>query len=210
MSGSCRTKLWVGAATARHLWPGACHQSTELQGRFCRWRLRSPIKRVSSGTQSGAGRSIMARAHASSVINAPIEQVWNRIRDFDGMPKWHPGIAQSKIEGGKPSDQVGCVRVLTLQDGASIREQLLEMSDLGHHYSYTILNRRCRSRTTGRPCVCAGSPTATAPSPSGPAVSTRTPRRNGPRWRIFSATRCIRAASTRSTNTLAVDRRRAR
>ena len=31
------------------------------------------------------------------------------------------------------------MRVLTLQDGASIREQLLEMSDLGHHYSYTIL-----------------------------------------------------------------------
>ena len=81
----------------------------------------------------------MARAHASSVIDAPIEQVWNRIRDFDGMPKWHPGIAQSKVEGGKPSDQVGCVRVLTLQDGAAIREQLLEMSDLGHHYSYSIL-----------------------------------------------------------------------
>ena len=81
----------------------------------------------------------MARAHASSVIDAPIEQVWNRICDFDGLPKWHPGIAQSKVEGGKPSDQVGCVRVLTLQDGAAIREQLLEMSDLGHHYSYAIL-----------------------------------------------------------------------
>jgi hypothetical protein len=73
------------------------------------------------------------------VINAPIEQVWNRIRDFDGLPNWHPGIATSNVEGGKPSDQVGCVRVLTLQNGAVIREQLLEMSDLGHHYSYSIL-----------------------------------------------------------------------
>jgi hypothetical protein len=81
----------------------------------------------------------MARAHASSVIGAPIEQVWNRIRDFNGLSKWHPGIAKSEVEGGKPSDQVGCVRVLTLQDGAVIREQLLEMSDLGHHYSYSIL-----------------------------------------------------------------------
>ena len=81
----------------------------------------------------------MARAHASSVIDAPIEQVWNRIRDFDGLPNWHPGVATSKIEGGQPSDQVGCVRVLTLQDGAPIRERLLEMSDLGHHYSYSIL-----------------------------------------------------------------------
>jgi hypothetical protein len=81
----------------------------------------------------------MARAHASSVINAPIEQVWNRIRDFNGLPKWHPAVAKSEVEGGKPADQVGCVRVLTLQDGAGIREQLLEMSDLGHHYSYSIL-----------------------------------------------------------------------
>jgi hypothetical protein len=90
-------------------------------------------------SQSGSGRSIMARAHASSVIDVPIEQVWSRIRDFDGQPNWHPGIAKSNVEGGKPSDQVGCVRVLTLQNGAVIREQLLEMSDLGHHYSYSIL-----------------------------------------------------------------------
>jgi hypothetical protein len=81
----------------------------------------------------------MARAHASSVINAPVEKVWNRIRDFNGLASWHPGIAKSAIEGGNPSDQVGCVRALTLQDGGTIREQLLEMSDLGHHYSYSIL-----------------------------------------------------------------------
>ena len=81
----------------------------------------------------------MARAHASSVINAPIEQVWVRIRDFNGLPNWHPGVAKSVIEGGTPSDQVGSVRVLTLQNGAAIRERLLEMSDLGHHYSYAIL-----------------------------------------------------------------------
>ena len=82
----------------------------------------------------------MARAHASSVINAPIEQVWKRIRDFNALPEWNPGIAKSTIEGGRPSDQVGCVRVLTLHDGGVIREQLLEMSDLGHHYSYSILD----------------------------------------------------------------------
>ncbi len=82
----------------------------------------------------------MARAHASSVINAPIEQVWARIRDFNGMPKWHPGIAKSEIVGSQPSDQVGCVRVLTLGNGAVVRERLLELSDMGHHYSYTILD----------------------------------------------------------------------
>lgn len=81
----------------------------------------------------------MARAHASSVINAPIDQVWAHIRDFNGLEVWHPGIAKSEIEGGGPSDRIGCVRKLTLQDGGVIRERLLEMSDLGHHYSYSIL-----------------------------------------------------------------------
>jgi hypothetical protein len=82
---------------------------------------------------------MMARAHASSVINAPIDQVWRRIRDYTGLPGWHPGVAKSEIEGGEPANQPGCVRVLTLGNGAVIRERLLEMSDLGHHYSYAIL-----------------------------------------------------------------------
>jgi uncharacterized protein YndB with AHSA1/START domain len=81
----------------------------------------------------------MARAHASSVIDAPIDQVWRRIRDYNGLPGWHPGVARSEIEGGEPANQPGCVRVLTLGNGAVIRERLLEMSDLGHHYSYAIL-----------------------------------------------------------------------
>jgi hypothetical protein len=81
----------------------------------------------------------MARAYASSVINAPIEKVWNRIRDFNGLANWHPAVAKSEIEGGNPSDQIGCVRKFSLQDGGVIRERLIEMSDLGHHYSYAIL-----------------------------------------------------------------------
>lgn len=81
----------------------------------------------------------MARAHASSVINAPIEQVWARIRDFNALPNWNPGVASSVIEDGGPSDRVGCIRRLELKGGGTIREQLLELSDLGHHYSYSIL-----------------------------------------------------------------------
>jgi hypothetical protein len=81
----------------------------------------------------------MARAHASSVINAPIEQVWAHIRDFRALDDWHPGIRSSVIEDGGPSDRVGCIRRMELEGGGVIREQLLELSDLGHHYSYSIL-----------------------------------------------------------------------
>ena len=62
----------------------------------------------------------MARAHASSVINAPIEKVWARIRDFNGLANWHPGIAKSTIEGGKPSDS-GRLRARPDHAGAAAR-----------------------------------------------------------------------------------------
>ncbi len=52
----------------------------------------------------------MARVFVSSVIDAPAAKVWERIRDFNGLPKWHPRIRDSRIENGEPSDRIGCVR----------------------------------------------------------------------------------------------------
>ena len=56
------------------------------------------------------------------------------------MPSWHPLIAQSRIETGAPSDQIGCVRNFSLTDGARIREQLLSLSDREYEFSYRILD----------------------------------------------------------------------
>ena len=41
----------------------------------------------------------------SSVIDAPIEKVWARIRDFNGLPGWHPRMVESEIEDGKNGDR---------------------------------------------------------------------------------------------------------
>ena len=71
----------------------------------------------------------MARVFVSSVINAPTDQVWDRIRDFNGLPKWHPRIRDSRIEDALPSDKVGCIRNFNLQNGDNIRERLLGLSD---------------------------------------------------------------------------------
>ena len=71
----------------------------------------------------------MPKAYASSVIDAPASAVWAVIRDFNGLPDWHPAIAVSEIEDGRASDQVGAVRSFTLHDGAHIRERLLGLSD---------------------------------------------------------------------------------
>jgi len=79
------------------------------------------------------------RIFTSSVLNAPVEDVWAKIRDFNGLPDWHPAIAESRIEDDLPSDQVGCIRNFNLQDGGNIREQLLALSDSDHSCTYSIL-----------------------------------------------------------------------
>lgn len=81
----------------------------------------------------------MIRVYTSSVIDAAAEAVWALIRDFNGLPKWHPGIAESRIEGNWASDRVGCIRNFRLKDGGTIREQLLALSDFDLQCVYSIL-----------------------------------------------------------------------
>jgi hypothetical protein len=83
----------------------------------------------------------MTRIFVSAVIDAPIEKVWAQVRDFNNLPDWHPKFSRSHIEGGLPSDQVGCVRNFDIAGGGgTIRERLLELSDLEHSFRYCILS----------------------------------------------------------------------
>lgn len=81
----------------------------------------------------------MARVYVSTVINASAEAVWDRVRDFNGLPKWHPRIRDSRIEDALPADKIGCIRNFNLQNGDNIREQLVGLSDYDLFFSYTIL-----------------------------------------------------------------------
>jgi hypothetical protein len=81
----------------------------------------------------------MAKVYKSSIINAPADKVWSIVRDFNALPKWTPFVAKSEIEGGLPSDKVGCIRNFVLKDGGVIREQLLTLSDRDMSCTYSIL-----------------------------------------------------------------------
>ena len=81
----------------------------------------------------------MPRVKRSTVIDEPIEVVWEAIRDFNGHDRWHPAVASSQIERGRPSDMVGCVRSFRLEDGSALREQLLALSDLETTFTYCLL-----------------------------------------------------------------------
>ncbi len=81
----------------------------------------------------------MARVFVSTVIGATPDKVWARLRDFNGLPTWHPAIRESQIENGEPADKVGCIRDFYLQNGDRIREQLLGLSDYDMFCTYSIL-----------------------------------------------------------------------
>ena len=82
----------------------------------------------------------MQRVTRSAVIDAPIERVWEILRDFNSHDRWHPAVAESHIENGEAPDRVGCVRNFRLRDGAHIREQLIALSDSEHVSTYCILD----------------------------------------------------------------------
>ncbi|MDD7941073.1 SRPBCC family protein [Actinomycetospora lutea] len=76
---------------------------------------------------------------ASAVVPADADTVWRVVRDFDGLPTWHPAIAASELEGDGRSDQVGAVRRLTLGDGGVVRESLVALDDRERRLTYAIL-----------------------------------------------------------------------
>jgi hypothetical protein len=81
----------------------------------------------------------MVRVYTSTVVDASADTVWARVRDFDGLPQWHPDIADSRIENSEPSDKVGCIRHFHTRDGGMIRERLLALSDYDYSCTYSIL-----------------------------------------------------------------------
>ncbi len=81
----------------------------------------------------------MVTVRRSTVIDAPIAAVWEVLRDFNGHDRWHPAVARSTLEGGRRTDQVGCVRNFVLASGERLREQLLGLSDKQHSFRYAIV-----------------------------------------------------------------------
>lgn len=80
----------------------------------------------------------MADALATAIIPAPVEQVWAVLRDFNAMPRWNPGVADSMIEDDRDADSVGCIRTFHLGDGTFVRERLMELDDSRYVLRYNF------------------------------------------------------------------------
>lgn len=82
----------------------------------------------------------MPKALRSAVIDGPIDDVWEKIRPFDGLPAWQPLCPDTYIEGGDSPFAVGSIRNITQTDGGKFRERLLAISDLEHSQTYTLID----------------------------------------------------------------------
>jgi NADPH:quinone reductase-like Zn-dependent oxidoreductase len=80
------------------------------------------------------------RVVRSTIIDAPVEAVWAALRDFNAHDRWHPIVAESHVEGERAPDEIGAVRNFRLRNGAQLREQLLELDDRNHTFTYCILD----------------------------------------------------------------------
>lgn len=82
----------------------------------------------------------MFEGYTSTIIKAPIEKVWDQIKDFNGLSNWHPMVKSCRIEEELANGVIGCVRELTLADsGEHVREQLLGYSSEEYSIVYNIL-----------------------------------------------------------------------
>src|SRR5260370_10741361 len=62
-------------------------------------------------------------------IKAPIWTVWDAVKAYDGLHKWHPMFADDELNS-RATDGVGAVRTLTVKDGPRFDEELLSLDPL--------------------------------------------------------------------------------
>lgn len=72
-------------------------------------------------------------------IKAPPAKVWEKAGQFGDLGAWLPPIKTTEIVAGK-DNTVGAVRLLTTQDGGTVKEKLLKYSAAQRMMKYAILD----------------------------------------------------------------------
>jgi len=77
-------------------------------------------------------------AHEEVSIDAPAAKVWDKVSNFNDLGAWHPAVKTTEIVKGK-NNKVGAERLLTLQDGGTIKEKLLAYNAKARSFKYSIV-----------------------------------------------------------------------
>ncbi len=71
-------------------------------------------------------------------INAPTGTVWFKLHNFSDMGAWHPAVKKTELLDGQ-NNKAGAVRLLTLQDGSTIKEKLIAYKFKEKSFEYEII-----------------------------------------------------------------------
>ena len=136
----------------------------------------------------------MTTAYYSTVLNHPLQTVWDLIRDFNNYPAYIEGVSESVIEDDKGGDEVGAVRRFCYL-GNWVRQRLAGHSDEGaladlcRHRAAAVSVRgvagraRADALSRGR-CTCCRSSRATGHSSNGRCTLDTAPQ-DAERWRTL-------------------------
>jgi hypothetical protein len=91
-----------------------------------------------AGSMASADPPKTLKVTRTADINAPVDKVWDAIKSFDSLNKWHPGFSADEITKGE-NNKPGAVRKLTVKDGPSFTEELLAFDEADHSYRYRII-----------------------------------------------------------------------
>jgi hypothetical protein len=75
---------------------------------------------------------------SSGVIDAPLDNLWQLLSDFNNVAQWHPDVTESHLESGS-GREAGSVRSIRLRNGISVRERLLAISPQDRSYRYSVI-----------------------------------------------------------------------
>ena len=82
----------------------------------------------------------MITAYYSSILDQPVDRVWNMVRDFNNYPVYIDGVTESMIEDDRRGDEVGAVRRFNY-GGNWIRQRLVRHSDDERSLTYAGIDR---------------------------------------------------------------------
>ncbi len=86
-------------------------------------------------------------AHADGILNsyvsinvdAPASNIWDVVKDFDGLENWCPVFSGADIKSGT-NNEVGAIRTLTIKDGPSFDEELLAWDAMQRSFTYSVID----------------------------------------------------------------------
>jgi mxaD protein len=86
----------------------------------------------------GFAAAPVLKVSESVIVHAAPATVWERVKNFDALNTWHPGIAKNELVAGT-GNAIGVERRVTLNAGGTVTEKLVGFDAKHHRFRVRIL-----------------------------------------------------------------------